>query len=37
MLSYGFYKLVYQPVRLTRVSFVTKVSTRGDVKHGALG
>jgi len=36
-LSYGFYVLVYRPVSPTRVSFVIKVSKRGDVKHGALG
>ena len=34
-LSYGFYKLVYRPVRPTRTYFVIKISTRGDVKHGA--
>jgi len=36
-LSYGFYELVYRPVRPTRVPSVIKVSTTGDAKDGALG
>jgi hypothetical protein len=37
MLTYGFYELVNRPVRQRRISFVIRVSTRGDVNLGAVG